>query len=575
LTLGSEPTLSPQFVPDQVQYLTTEPSGRWTTTAELENGHDASLTLPIRPPSTDLREPQGSPERLQVTERGSRDSMMQVSTDDLQSKPKSPEHDLDQASTVFERPINTTHSVHEGLKESMRNSEATSTLITSSTTKLDAIESYFNTILLPRCLGFTANPWRDPEKRQRELWRLTGMADENVIFKLDEIESHGDEGIRSRRKALAEQTHKALNEVHTAAEENHYESKTGQQSEPSAKMQPRENTTHLVPALSSDGDGLVGQHSSLQSQGTRPFQQVHVLPPNIVPMNMQQQQTITTEELVDLSELPGPRPKGINYDNQYFANTETQRREAQGRGSSSPSRFNPRFVMGDEYPASKRNYVTSGTPSSSFDDEYMEIPDQNQRSESQGGATHLPEYLGPPDRRPSLRGVRLEVPKTSSNVPEPSSSPITHDHGKVQAWLQDNDSTRENAWALQYNEDKWVRQRERGDDRPRFVIVESPRPRDASQRPLKGILKAPTPQFPEYDNPIREGVAPHKDDTTKKDIPPGARWTKIDRRLVNPESLTIGRERFEIRDEFVIVLRVLSKEEVQAYALATEQIRGM
>jgi hypothetical protein len=106
------------------------------------------------------------------------------------------------------------------------------------------------------------------------------------------------------------------------------------------------------------------------------------------------------------------------------------------------------------------------------------------------------------------------------------------------------------------------------------VRVVSP-PRDKSeQKPIKGILKAPSVKFPEDTNPIREGVAPHKDDPTKKDVPSGARWTKISRKKVNPEALTIGKERFEVRDDFVIVLRVLNKEEIQAYATATAQIRG-
>lgn len=89
----------------------------------------------------------------------------------------------------------------------------------------------------------------------------------------------------------------------------------------------------------------------------------------------------------------------------------------------------------------------------------------------------------------------------------------------------------------------------------------------------KGILKPPRPRFPEEPNPIREGVAPLKD-AHKKGIPPGARWTKIDRKLVNPEALEAGNERFEERSDYVIVLRVLSKEEIQAYAVKTQEIRG-
>ncbi|KAF6797607.1 zinc finger protein [Colletotrichum sojae] len=106
------------------------------------------------------------------------------------------------------------------------------------------------------------------------------------------------------------------------------------------------------------------------------------------------------------------------------------------------------------------------------------------------------------------------------------------------------------------------------------VRVVSP-PRDKSEaKPLKGILKTPS-RFPEEDNPVREGVAPHKDDKKLKEVPPGARWTKISRKIVNPEALTVGKERFEVRDDFVIVLRVLSKEEIQAYAAATQVLRGM
>lgn len=89
---------------------------------------------------------------------------------------------------------------------------------------------------------------------------------------------------------------------------------------------------------------------------------------------------------------------------------------------------------------------------------------------------------------------------------------------------------------------------------------------------VKGILRPPREKFPEEANPVREGVAPLKD--SKKDgIPPDARWTKISRSLVNPEALELGKERFEARDECVIVLRVLTKEEVQGYAEVTQKIR--
>ncbi|KAJ5985298.1 hypothetical protein N7522_012494 [Penicillium canescens] len=82
--------------------------------------------------------------------------------------------------------------------------------------------------------------------------------------------------------------------------------------------------------------------------------------------------------------------------------------------------------------------------------------------------------------------------------------------------------------------------------------------------------KSPKDSFPENPGPIREGVAPLKD---LKGIPPGARWTKVDRRLINPAALEAGNERFEERSDYVIVLRVLTKEEIQNYAIKTQEIR--
>ncbi|KAK8076171.1 hypothetical protein PG994_003443 [Apiospora phragmitis] len=55
-------------------------------------------------------------------------------------------------------------------------------------------------------------------------------------------------------------------------------------------------------------------------------------------------------------------------------------------------------------------------------------------------------------------------------------------------------------------------------------------------------------------------------------IPPGARWTKINRNLVSIEALRKARNCSRVRDDFVIVLRVLSKEEIQQYAIATANL---
>lgn len=104
------------------------------------------------------------------------------------------------------------------------------------------------------------------------------------------------------------------------------------------------------------------------------------------------------------------------------------------------------------------------------------------------------------------------------------------------------------------------------------VVTPSEDPREP-EPPIKGILRQPREKFPEDPAPVREGVAPLKD-AGKKGIPPNARWTKIDRKLVNPEALEEGNERYEERPDYVIVLRVLTKEDIEAYALKTQEIRG-
>lgn len=107
------------------------------------------------------------------------------------------------------------------------------------------------------------------------------------------------------------------------------------------------------------------------------------------------------------------------------------------------------------------------------------------------------------------------------------------------------------------------------------VVSPPPHERERSEsKPIKGILKTPSSRFPEDPNPIREGVAPHKNDEKLKSAPPGARWTRISRKIVNPDALEKGQERYEVRDDFVIVLRVLSRDEIEDYANLTAKLRG-
>lgn len=103
------------------------------------------------------------------------------------------------------------------------------------------------------------------------------------------------------------------------------------------------------------------------------------------------------------------------------------------------------------------------------------------------------------------------------------------------------------------------------------VVTPSNENRPEPRPPPKGILRKPREKFPEPPNPVREGVAPL--DAAKKGIPPSARWTRINRKLVNPEALEQEGVRFEEYADHVIVLKVLSQEEINKYTAKTYEIR--
>jgi zinc finger CCCH domain-containing protein 13 len=154
------------------------------------------------------------------------------------------------------------------------------------------------------------------------------------------------------------------------------------------------------------------------------------------------------------------------------------------------------------------------------------------------------------------------VPKSAPKEPiRTTRESLTKDPREVSEVRKELNDPRRSRDILQQNENRQLR------------VVSPPREK-AEEKPVKSILRPPREKFPEDPAPIREGVAPLKD--AKKDgIPPDARWTKISRKLVNPEALEAGKERFEAREDFVIVLRVLSRDEVQGYAEVTQKIRGL
>ncbi|KAI4269145.1 MAG: hypothetical protein L6R38_007575 [Xanthoria sp. 2 TBL-2021] len=89
-------------------------------------------------------------------------------------------------------------------------------------------------------------------------------------------------------------------------------------------------------------------------------------------------------------------------------------------------------------------------------------------------------------------------------------------------------------------------------------------------QPSKPALRSPTERFPEDPDFVRPGVAA----PGEKRIPEGARWTKISREIIDPKVLERGRERYVEEVEYVIVLRVLSRLEIQQYAAQTHELRA-
>lgn len=190
------------------------------------------------------------------------------------------------------------------------------------------------------------------------------------------------------------------------------------------------------------------------------------------------------------------------------------------------------------------------------------------------------------DRR---RDVAQAVPQLAPQVvPQviPSAQNVLHEQGSYERPSQHKASnteeiprsSRHHHHHPRTNDKEYDSDKSSSDDLPEGrqrqvrVVDPSEDPREPEQ-PIKSILRQPKERFPEDPTPVREGVAPMKD-AGAKGIPPNARWTKIDRKLVNPEALEEGNERFEERPDHVIVLRVLKKEDIEAYALKTQEIRG-
>lgn len=82
--------------------------------------------------------------------------------------------------------------------------------------KLNDIAAHFNNTLAPVCTEFAARPPRDSKKRLEEHRKLSEMIMQQVLLKLDAVDTSGEEGARAWRKELVNQAQAALKKIDEA-----------------------------------------------------------------------------------------------------------------------------------------------------------------------------------------------------------------------------------------------------------------------------------------------------------------------------------------------------------------------
>lgn len=94
--------------------------------------------------------------------------------------------------------------------ESRHGSRQPSPAASGALEKLHSISSHFSTKLLPLCVAFSADPPKDKKKCEEEHRKLSETIMQQVLLKLDEVDTGGDPDIRAKRKQLVNQVHDVL-----------------------------------------------------------------------------------------------------------------------------------------------------------------------------------------------------------------------------------------------------------------------------------------------------------------------------------------------------------------------------
>ena len=83
----------------------------------------------------------------------------------------------------------------------------------SAMDKLNELSSTFHTKFVPQCIQFASNPPGDAKVRDMEYKKLSESILAQIILKLDEVQTEGDEEARARRKALVKETQAMLSSL--------------------------------------------------------------------------------------------------------------------------------------------------------------------------------------------------------------------------------------------------------------------------------------------------------------------------------------------------------------------------